>query len=99
MEKKGYIIVNVEIIDPDGYKEYVSKVVPYMSRNGGRFLVATNEVDQREGDFGLIRLVAIEFPSVQIARQIYEADEYQREILPLRARATRGDLVIVEGLQ
>lgn len=99
MGKKGYIVVNIVVTDPEAYKEYPVRSRPYVARNGGRYLVGTNDIDQREGDFGLTRLVIIEFPSVDAARKVYEAEEYQKEILPYRLRASTGDLVIVEGFE
>ena len=96
---KGYIVVNINIHDQDAWPAYRERSRPFVARNGGRYLVATSDIDQREGDMGLKRLVVIEFPSVEIARRVYESDEYQRDILPFRTRASDSDLVIVEGLE
>jgi uncharacterized protein (DUF1330 family) len=97
MGKKGYIVVNITVTDPEAYKEYPVRSRPYVARNGGRYLVGTNDIDEKEGNFGLNRLVIIEFPSADAARKADEAEEYQKDILPYRLRASESDLVIVEG--
>jgi uncharacterized protein (DUF1330 family) len=38
------------------------------------------------------------FPSVDVARAWYESPEYQ-EILPIRLRNSKDNMVIVEGVQ
>ena len=95
--KKGYIMVNIGIEKPEDWPAYRERSRPYVARNGGRYIVATNAIEEREGSFGLKRLVIIEFPSVEIARQVYASEEYQRDILPFRQRASKSDLVIFEG--
>ena len=95
--KKGYVMVNIDIEKPDDWPAYRERSMPYVARNGGRYIVATSDIEEREGSFGLKRLVIIEFPSVEIARQVYDSEEYQRDILPFRQRASRSDLVIFEG--
>ncbi len=95
--KKGYIMVNIDIGTPEDWPAYHERSVPYVARNGGRYIVATSDIEEREGRFGLRRLVIIEFPSLEIARRVYDSEEYQRDILPFRQRASRSDLVIFEG--
>ncbi len=95
--KRGYILVNIDIGKPDDWPACRERSRPYVAKNGGRSIVATNEIEEREGNFGLKRLVIIEFPSVEIARQVYASEEYQRDILPFRQRASKSDLVIFEG--
>jgi uncharacterized protein (DUF1330 family) len=97
---KGYIVANIDVSDAERLNEdYASRSRPYMQRNGGRYLVRTSEIDQREGDLGLKRLIIIEFPSVEVARKVYESEEYRRDILPHRLKWAKSDLVIVEGAE
>ena len=35
----GYVIANIEVKNPEAYKEYVGKVVPTVQKFGGEYLV------------------------------------------------------------
>jgi uncharacterized protein (DUF1330 family) len=63
----------------------------------GRFLVHGGDIDVREGAYPGT-LVIIEFPSMSEARSWYESPAYQ-QILPLRARHSGCDVILVEGVE
>ena len=50
-----------------------------------------------EGTWGPGRMVVIEFPDAQAARDWYASPAYQ-EILPLRTRNCETGMILVEGL-
>jgi uncharacterized protein (DUF1330 family) len=50
-----------------------------------------------EGDWQPVRLVILEFPSLDQVRQWYNSEEY-RDLKALRLAATHSNGVIVEGL-
>jgi uncharacterized protein (DUF1330 family) len=93
---KGYIVANVDVRDPHGYEAYRAHTQAIVERHGGRFLVRGGKVEPLEGDFGLKRLVILEFPSLEAARGFYESPEYQA-ILPHRTNNSEGQFVLVEG--
>jgi uncharacterized protein (DUF1330 family) len=92
----GYLIANLEVTDAEAFAKYREQVPPLIARFGGRYLVRGAEVDNREGQLALQRLVILEFPSLAEARRFYESDEYA-PLLKLRADSTRSDVVLVEG--
>ena len=49
-----------------------------------------------EGDWPYSRAVVIEFPSRADAEGWYRSPAYQK-LLPLRLKASRGNLIIVDG--
>jgi uncharacterized protein (DUF1330 family) len=92
---KGYWMAQVEVTDPDGYKEYVAANDAAFRRYGGRFLVRAGRHEVVEGAFRS-RLVVIEFPDYDTALACYRSPEYQRAITLRQGRST-ADVAIVEG--
>jgi uncharacterized protein (DUF1330 family) len=92
----GYLIANIEVKDPMKFDEYRQKVAPLIEKFGGRYLIRGGEVRHLEGNLSFHRLVVLEFPTVEAARNFYESAEYQ-PILKLRLDSTRSDAVLVQG--
>src|SRR3954470_13021232 len=65
---------------------------------GGRYLVRGGEHEVVEGDWNPERIVVVEFPSVERAREWYRSPEYQ-EIAPMRQRAAPSRVVLVQGVE
>lgn len=94
----AYVIANVDVHDMELYREYAQLVPATLAPYGGRFLVRGGNLEALEGDWLPPRLVVIEFPSADQARQWYESEAYAAAI-PLRQRASDGTLLLVEGLE
>jgi uncharacterized protein (DUF1330 family) len=92
----AYIVGDITVTDPDRYKDYTAHTESSLEPFGGHFIVRGGASDVLEGDWQPGRLVVIEFPSAQAARDWYASDRY-REILPIRQEASTGSLVLVEG--
>lgn len=93
----AYLVAQVRIHDEETYRRYREAVPELVDRFGGRFRVRGGELEVLEGEWPLPRLVIIEFQSKDAARLFYESPEYQK-ILPLRQRASEGNVVLVEGV-
>jgi uncharacterized protein (DUF1330 family) len=93
----AYVVVNVEVNDPQAYSEYTAQVPGTLEKYGGRFIVRGGEPQVLEGS-PLPRVVVIEFESTERANAWYHSSEYQT-ILPIRQRNARTSfLVIVPGV-
>ena len=93
----GYVIVDVEVRDPEGYKAYTDRVPATVAAYGGRFIVRGGAYETREGNWQPKRIVILEFPDIAAARAWYDSPEYQA-ILPIRqAHSHCNFLTIVEG--
>jgi len=77
--------------------EYMERIQPTLDPFLGRFLVHGGDSDVREGAYPGT-LVIIEFPSLADARSWYDSSAYQ-QILPLRTRHIKGDVILVEGVE
>mgnify|MGYP003612219834 CR=1 FL=1 len=94
---KGYWVVDLEVSDPEGYKDYQAFVRPFLAANGGRFLVRGGKMEVVEGTVRP-RVVIIEFDSFEEARRVYHSMEYQ-EGRALRLGRSSGNVAIVEGIE
>ena len=93
---KGYIIGNITVNDPDGYKEYIEKDTPILLGLGGTFVVRGGQSEIAEGD-ALSRHVVIEFPSYEMAKAAYNDPAYQ-EVAKIRRRTAESTVILVEGV-
>jgi uncharacterized protein (DUF1330 family) len=93
----AYLLGRVEITDPDRYKEYMKKTPGVIEKYGGKFIVRGGEVVTLEGDEETRRLVLIEFPSFEKAKEFYYSQEYQ-EAKNLRAGAALGQFLAIDGV-
>jgi uncharacterized protein (DUF1330 family) len=92
----AYVIAQMQVNDPEMYREYAAKFAPTVEPYGGKVLAA-NDADVREGDPPYPRFVVGEFPTIEAARSWYESEAYQA-VIGLRLNATDGMLVMVEGI-
>jgi uncharacterized protein (DUF1330 family) len=92
----AYIVANVEVSDAAAYDEYRKGVGATIAQYGGRFLVRGGATEVLEGTFAPKRIVILEFPSVERAKEWWDSPEY-RPLRALRQRASRGDLFVAAG--
>jgi uncharacterized protein (DUF1330 family) len=92
-----YLIVQLEITDPEGFAEYREQVSSQIAKNGGRYIVRGAEVENLEGSWNPGRLVILEFPTREDADRFYTAEEYQ-PLLDLRERTANSIVTIVDGV-
>ncbi len=92
----AYVFVEIEVTDPATYEEYRKQVLPVVAKYGGKFIVRGGKVETLEGGWAPKRFVALEFPSLEQARQWYHSPEYA-PLVELRQKASRGKLILVEG--
>jgi uncharacterized protein (DUF1330 family) len=94
----AYVIVSVDVLEPEPYREYTRQVPATLEPFGGLFLVRGGALETLEGEWAAKRIVVIEFPSVERAKAWHASPEYQA-ILPLRLRHARTNfLTVVEGV-
>jgi uncharacterized protein (DUF1330 family) len=92
----AYVIAQVDVTDVDKFKEYMKETPATIARFGGRYLARGGETVVLEGAMYAERVVLIEFPSLEKAREWYDSEEYRR-IKPLRAGAATASIIAVDG--
>ena len=92
----AYVIAEIEVTDPEGYRPYTELVPASIALYGGRFLVRGGATEVLEGDWPARRRVIIEFPSTDAARAWWDSPEYARA-KAMRRAASNGRLILLEG--
>lgn len=92
----AYMIARIDVTDPERMGDYLKHTPRILDRFGGRFIVRGADVETLEGPEETQRVVVIEFPSVQSARDFYNSDEYGLA-MAIRKEASNGQFIIVDG--
>ena len=93
----AYVIVDIEVTDPEGYKEYVKLAPAAVKLYGGKYIARGGPNETLEGDWQAQRLVILEFPSTEQAKNWLNSSEYA-PARKLRHQYARTNMVVVEGV-
>lgn len=93
----AYVLVEIEVTDPVRYEAYKKMAEASIAAFGGRYLVRGGRVETLEGDWRPPRLVVLEFPSVERAREWWSSDAY-RSGKELRQATARSRMILVQGV-
>ena len=93
----AYVIVDIEVADPEGYKQYVKLAPEAVKLYGGKYIARGGINETLEGDWQAKRLVILEFPSIQQAKAWLDSPEYA-PARTLRHQYARSNMVVVEGI-
>jgi uncharacterized protein (DUF1330 family) len=98
MATPAYLIVYMNISDPERYKEYMARAPIAVKEAGGEYLVRGGRHEVLEGRLQPHRVAMLRFPSFEQAKAFYDGKLY-REARGFRADATEYfDAVLVEGV-
>ena len=93
----AYFIVDLDVHDPAGMREYLEQVPGTLSKYGGRYIVRGGQFEVVEGDWQPSRVVMLEFPDMHQAKLWYDCEEY-RGMKAARQKAARTNVVLVQGI-
>ena len=93
----AYIIVDVDIHDHEAYEEYKKLTPGSIASFGGRFIVRGGAAETLEGDWAAGRIVVVEFPSVERAREWWSSENYA-PAKAIRQSASTTKMILVEGV-
>lgn len=94
-----YFIAEIQQIkDSTLYQEYIEAVEKIIEKYGGKYLVRGGNSITVSGDWEPIKIIVIEFESIEKMQDCFNSDEY-RAIAPLRTKATTGRAIAVEGVE
>lgn len=92
----AYVVVRVEVLDPERFANYQQLATPSVEKFGGRFVVRGGSMVTLEGSWDCPRMVVLEFPSLERATSWYRSPDYQRAI-EARKGAAHFHMVALEG--
>lgn len=92
----AYLIADVEVTDPVKYEDYRKLTPGAIAKFGGKFIARGGQTSVLEGDWRPHRVVIIEFPSFEQAKNFYTSVEYTAA-RRARAGAANARMIVVEG--
>jgi uncharacterized protein (DUF1330 family) len=93
----AYVLAEIEVTNPEGYKGYTAVVGESIQKYGGRFLARGGAVHSLEGEWPERRRVILEFPSADAVRKWWDSPEYAKP-KELRRANSNGRLILLEGI-
>ena len=92
----AYVIVDIDIHDSETYEEYRRLAPASVASYGGKYLARGGAVDVLEGNWVPNRLVILEFPDVDRAKEWLNSPDYA-PIKALRHKSAQSNMVVIEG--
>jgi len=94
----AFIIVDTKIKDAEAYEEYKQLARPIAEKYGGTYRTRGGDIEILESDlWSPTRIVIVEFPNIESAKQFVNSDEYTHVKTIRRANAD-CTFIIVDGM-
>ena len=93
---KGYWIVRANVLDLDGFKQYLSRSKPAVEEFGGKYIVRGGRSENVEGDWSYERTVVLKFPTFEMVKKWHQSEEY-KPIKKIREENSECNAIIIEG--
>ncbi|MGA7195377.1 MAG: DUF1330 domain-containing protein [Anaerolineales bacterium] len=93
----AYVIIDIDVIDPEGYKEYAKLAPATVKLYGGRYLARGGTNETLEGEWHAKRLVILEFENINKAKAWLNSPEYA-PLRQLRHQYAKSNMVVIEGV-
>jgi uncharacterized protein (DUF1330 family) len=93
----AYVVVEIEVKDPERYEDYKKMSPISIKEFGGRFIVRGAPCETLEGDWLPKRFVVVEFPSKDIAKKWWSSQEYA-PAKKLRQETSHTKMIVVDGV-
>ncbi len=94
----AYVIVEVEVDDHIIYEEYKKLTPAAIAAYDGKFVVRGAKTECLEGEWNPERIVIIEFPSIERAKEWWSSPEYAKA-KSLRQKSAKTKMILVQGLE
>jgi uncharacterized protein (DUF1330 family) len=93
----AYLLADLTISDPEGFRAYQQRVGATLAPYGGTFLVRGGALETMEGDWHPQTLVILHFESVAQAWRWYQSPEYTA-LSEQRKQSASTQAIVVEGV-
>ena len=93
----AYVVLDVEILDPQAYEDYKALAPASIAAFGGSYLARGGRTEVLEGTHTPNRIVILRFDTVERVKQWLESAQY-RPAKEIRHRAARTSMIVIEGL-
>ena len=93
----AYVIVQIAIRDAAEYERYKTLAAAAVAAHGGRYLARGGKTEPLEGSWQPSRLVVLEFPDANRAREWWASPEYS-PAKSIRQACAGTEMLLVEGV-
>lgn len=93
----AYVILDINVKDSIGYKEYQKQGASTLPLYGGKPLARGGKTEVLEGSWHPKRIIMLEFPNIEAARKWWNSPEYS-EAKKLRHKSADTNAIFLEGL-
>ncbi len=93
----AFVVIRIEAKDPTKLQDYQKVAPAIIKKYKGKILARGGEVVSLEGSEENRRIVIIEFPSLNIAKEFYASKEYT-DAIALRKNVAEFELIAIEGI-
>ncbi|MBT3330967.1 MAG: DUF1330 domain-containing protein [Rhodospirillaceae bacterium] len=93
----AYMIVDLDVHDPEGFAAYRDGVPALVSKHGGQYIVRGGDFDVLEGEWQPHRMVMFQFPNRQAVHNMFADPDYA-ELKALRERTAKSNIIVVDGM-
>jgi uncharacterized protein (DUF1330 family) len=90
-----YLILDLSIKELNGFMEYADNIQTFIEKHNGRYIVRGVVPGKMEGDWLPERLVILEFPSTDKAKE-FLADPEAQQLFALRHKTTNSQLILAD---
>jgi len=92
----AYVIVEIDVHDPEQYEAYKGQAEQTVTAFGGRYIVRGGRAETLEGEGAPKRVVVLQFDSFEKAKRWWSSAEYA-PAKALRQRTATTRMIVVEG--
>ena len=92
----AYVIVEVTIHDPVAYENYKKLTPAAVAAYDGKFVVRGGQAEALEGEWQPERIVVLEFPTVERAKEWWSSEMYTKAKV-IRQSAATTKMLVVQG--
>jgi uncharacterized protein (DUF1330 family) len=93
----AYVIVEVTIENPTAYEEYKKLTPASIAAYDGKFIVRGGKTFSIEGDWNPERIVVLEFPTMEKAKEWWNSEQYT-VAKRIRQAAAKTKMIFIEGV-
>ena len=95
---KAYVIVDVKVNDPVRYEAYKKLTPASLVPFHGKFIVRGGKSETLEGNWQPERIVVLEFPSSDLAREWWSSGGYE-PAKKIRQSSAVTQMLLIEGFE
>jgi uncharacterized protein (DUF1330 family) len=94
----AYLIVDMQISQPEQYRQYMAQAPAAVQAAGGEYLVRGGRFEVLEGDWQPARMAVLRFPSYEQAKAFYDSEMYRQARAQREGATAFFNMVLVEGV-